>query len=244
MGLIIACLQIQGQATSLKTSTISGMVSDKKNNEPIPFANIVLFEKNQQVAITQSDFNGKYSFKDIEYGTYKLKATYLGQEIESLKLILSRPKQTQNLSISTSTVLEEVVVYAEPVITGCICRIGCEFGNECFRNAQISEKTELPKIEEKKCNMSVYPNPSYGDITVDVDEPGKEMLIYNLKGEMIYTQNVLDEYNGSIHNLSSSGAGIYIVKYGSGEDQCTQKIVVRSKNENSIGNNSPIYAYY
>ena len=92
--------------------------------------------------------------------------------------------------------------------------------------------------------MDVYPNPSYGDITLDVDEPGKEVIIYNMNGEVVFTKTVVDEYNGQIKDLSSLDSGMYIVRYGNGENECTQKIVLKTREGNFKNNSQVVSAYY
>ncbi len=132
VGLIFFSLNVMGQSTSLKMSTISGIVTDDKNNESIPFANVILFEKEIQIAVTQSDFDGKYIFTDISFGTYKIKASYLGQEIESKKVVLSKPKHVEDLKMSLSTNLEELVIHIHSVIDIDRCGICCYFSTDCF----------------------------------------------------------------------------------------------------------------
>ena len=92
--------------------------------------------------------------------------------------------------------------------------------------------------------MSVYPNPSYGEFTLDVDEPGKEVLIYDMTGEIVFTKKMIDEYNGQVEDLSSLDGGMYIVKYGNGIDKCTQKIVVKTREGNPTGSSPSALAYY
>ena len=252
VGLVFFSLNVIGQATSIKTSTISGIVTDVKVNEPIPFANVILFEKETQIAITQSDFDGKYIFKNIEHGVYNIKASYLGMEIESKKVFLTKSKHVENLEISTASILDEIVISCYPIIT--CCRIGCPATcsfdvcgyASCLVMAvdTIEEEIEEPEPVEIKCNMSVYPNPSYGDFTLDVEEPGKEVFIFDMTGEIVFTKKVIDEYNGQVEDLSTLNRGMYIVKYGDGLDKCTQKIVLKTRGGSSIASSPSTLAYY
>ena len=60
-----------------QNATISGEILDKEmNNEPLPFATIVIKETKQNTA---TDENGKYSFS-IQPGSYTLVINYLGYE--------------------------------------------------------------------------------------------------------------------------------------------------------------------
>jgi len=58
--------------------TLKGKLLDKKTNEPIPFANIVLENGGTQVGGTSTDFDGNYTIKPIPPGTYDLKASSVG----------------------------------------------------------------------------------------------------------------------------------------------------------------------
>jgi len=68
--------------------SIYGKVADKSTNKTIPFASIVLYDKNAvPVRTTSSDANGEYCFKNIKTGIYKLSISYNGYEKETIKNI-------------------------------------------------------------------------------------------------------------------------------------------------------------
>jgi len=58
--------------------SMTGRVSDKEAFEPIPFANIVIKRNNEIVNSTITDFDGQYTIKPIESGTYDLEISFLG----------------------------------------------------------------------------------------------------------------------------------------------------------------------
>jgi hypothetical protein len=58
---------------------IYGHVRDEQTSEPIPFANVVLMDGNQQVTGTTTDFEGKYRIKDVPVGSrYQVKFSCVG----------------------------------------------------------------------------------------------------------------------------------------------------------------------
>lgn len=59
--------------------TISGIVTDSVNKEPLPFANVVLKYNDTIIARSQTDFDGKYILDSIASGyQYQLEASCVG----------------------------------------------------------------------------------------------------------------------------------------------------------------------
>lgn len=63
-----------------QSGTIKGKMIDKTNNEPLPFANIVVFKGGAQVAGTMTDMDGKYTISALAPGTYEIQASYVGYQ--------------------------------------------------------------------------------------------------------------------------------------------------------------------
>lgn len=58
-----------------------------------------------------------------------------------------------------------------------------------------------------KDSLTVYPNPTYGDIILNTDVEIKKIYIYDL------SDNLIEKYRGSFHvNLSHLDTGIYKIK--------------------------------
>ncbi len=93
---------------------ITGRVYDKKNNEPLPFTNIVIWGTN--IGST-SDLDGNFTFTGLEPGYVRLAATSVGYEDYVSEDILVTNSKTVYIEIpmTEKTVeLEEVVVKASP----------------------------------------------------------------------------------------------------------------------------------
>lgn len=61
-----------------KTGSIKGKVLENKTNEAIPFAKIQLIDKNENVVkVVSSDFDGKFTFDNINAGIYKLNVRHV-----------------------------------------------------------------------------------------------------------------------------------------------------------------------
>jgi len=96
-----------------QNATISGEILDKEmNNEPLPFATIVIKETKQNTA---TDENGKYSFS-IQPGSYTLVINYLGYENKEIPftVVAGETKVINHTLASTGgEELKDVVIEAQ-----------------------------------------------------------------------------------------------------------------------------------
>ena len=90
------------------------------SGEPIPFANIIIEKDGDQYAGTTTDFDGKYTIKPIEPGSYSVKATFVGyQTIEITGVIISANKITfQDVKLQEGVALGEIriIEYKKPLL--------------------------------------------------------------------------------------------------------------------------------
>ena len=100
----------------IETTTISGIVKDKTTGEPIPFALISLEQKGILVTKSTTDFDGRYSFKEITEGLYDLKVSLAGFKtlIRSGVEIKKGESTVEDFLLETTTEkLSEVTVITE-----------------------------------------------------------------------------------------------------------------------------------
>ncbi len=72
-------------------------------------------------------------------------------------------------------------------------------------------------------NYSIFPNPTTGLVTIEGTK-GAQVVVYNMIGELIYTNDNASE--NTTLDLSSFSAGNYIVKIISNDNVSTQKIIL------------------
>lgn len=100
--------------------TIKGKMIDKSNNEPLPFANIVVFKGGSQVAGTMTDMDGKYTISALTPGTYEIQASYVGyQPVKMAGIVVNDGKITfSDIKAGQGIDLEsfELVDYEVPLI--------------------------------------------------------------------------------------------------------------------------------
>ena len=120
-----------------QTSIIKGKITDKINNEPIPFANVYVEQIKTGVA---TDFDGFYELKNILPGQYNLTISFVGYETKTLSEIIVNPNKPTILDVelnTTSTSLDEVEIKASPF-----------------------QKTEESPVSKRSINASeIYRNP-------------------------------------------------------------------------------------
>lgn len=106
---ILLTLNIWGQ-----NGKITGRVFDAKNNEPLPFTNIVIW--GTTIGST-SDLDGNFTFTGLEPGYVRLAATSVGfEDYVSEDILVTNAKNVYiEIPMTEKTVqLDEVVVKASP----------------------------------------------------------------------------------------------------------------------------------
>lgn len=105
-----------------QTGTLKGKIIDKETNEPIPFANVVLEVAGAQQGGASSDFDGNYTIKPIDPGTYTLKATFVGYKPMQINGIVIKADKITFYDVNMVSTMEtletfEVVEYEVPLIS-------------------------------------------------------------------------------------------------------------------------------
>lgn len=65
---------------------VSGVLVDKDNNEPLPYANVVVLRDGRQIEGVMTDFDGRYSFSQLLYTGDKLAISYVGYRPVSVEI--------------------------------------------------------------------------------------------------------------------------------------------------------------
>ena len=73
VGLIFTSSSIFAQSGSLE-----GKITDKNTGETVPFANVVAERNGNQIAGVTTDFDGNYTIKPLDPGTYDLIVSFVG----------------------------------------------------------------------------------------------------------------------------------------------------------------------
>lgn len=102
--------------TSLAQSgSLKGKITDKNTGEPIPFANVVAEKNGNLVSGVTTDFDGNYTIKPLDPGTYDLKVSFVGYGQLSLEgiVVSSNKISFRDIQLSEGIDIEEVVIKDE-----------------------------------------------------------------------------------------------------------------------------------
>lgn len=137
-------------------SSLKGIVSDITTQEGLAFANVILLQKDTQIAGTTTDIDGNYYFKDIKAGEYNLNVSYIGYQTSKInKIIVSSSKITfLNVKLSQSALsLEEFEIkeYQVPVISRDQVRVSSN-----IKNSGYSAKKDRMKSGSSPAGYSDY----------------------------------------------------------------------------------------
>lgn len=93
-----------------QTGTITGTVTDESSGETLPSVNVFIVDLDQGTA---TDANGQFTIKDVEYGTYTIRASFVGYETFEQEVTVDQEKVTLDITLSSSMQqLDDVVVTA------------------------------------------------------------------------------------------------------------------------------------
>lgn len=102
------------------SGTLKGKITDADNGEPLPFANVVVILNGNQVAGTNTDFDGEYTIKPISPGTYDVLVSFVGyqpKKITGVQIVANKIRFV-NADIGAGVMVDvaEVVEYEVPLI--------------------------------------------------------------------------------------------------------------------------------
>ena len=112
--LTLCTILLFGAMLNAQTGVIKGKVTDAINNEPIPFAN-VLVEGTEKGAIT--DIDGVYEVSGLQPGLYNVRVSYVGYNDQSayeIQVTNAKPAEVNFKIEEVIKDLQEVVVKASP----------------------------------------------------------------------------------------------------------------------------------
>ena len=118
--LLLLAAWLCGAAAFCQTS-LSGKVVDAESGEPILFASVALYTNGALTAGTETDFDGNYSFSNVNPGTYEVEVSYVGyakRRVDGVEVTAGKANSLDIEISSAGVVLQEVVVtdYKVPLV--------------------------------------------------------------------------------------------------------------------------------
>lgn len=147
--LFLAMLCLIGTARSQK-GLLQGHVKSEQG-EVIPFANVQLFKasETQPIRGVTTDFDGKYSFANLDSGKYDMQVSYVGYTTHRITDILVKADRitTQEVELEKGINLEEVQVisYKKPLFEMDQTTVGQTVTREEFSNMAVRSSYDVAK---------------------------------------------------------------------------------------------------
>ena len=106
--------------------TITGRIIDYQNN-PVAYTNILLLQSKDSLVVsgTTSNDNGRFSFSEINKGTYIIKATFISYEESFTSVVVDKNVDIGNIVLDESieTLSEVELVYKKPTLNRKVDRL-------------------------------------------------------------------------------------------------------------------------
>jgi len=114
---LFALFSTVGAFSQVGSGTLQGKITDAKTGEALPFVNIVVLLNGNQVAGRNTDFDGAYSIKPIEAGTYDVSISSVGfnskringVKVNANKITFLDEKLDSGIQLDEAVVVEYVV---------------------------------------------------------------------------------------------------------------------------------------
>lgn len=203
---------------------LSGVVIDSENNEPVPFANIIIENESGVLGGIMSDFEGEFVLAKIPPGKYTVKVNSMGfQPVLVSGVMLANNKISPIEIRMSSSSLEmksfEVVTYSNKLIDKGYSSVKTTVSAEDFGNMAVRSATDVAK------NMAgVYASDDgSGDLNIrgaradanyyyidGMKVIGSSNLPKSAIGEIMEIENQESDISSDLENelLMSSSAGI------------------------------------
>lgn len=135
--LCIALFMLIG-GLAFSQTTIQGKITEEATGDVVLFATIALYKNDVLMQGTESDFDGNYSFSDIDPGTYALEVSFLGLTTQRVNGVIAKAGKVNVVNVvmkPESQLLQtiDIVDYKVPLV---------EFDNTTQGKALTSESIQ------------------------------------------------------------------------------------------------------
>ena len=136
--LFIISLVVFSNILSAQTS-LNGKVIEKESGEPVLYGTVAIYKNEVLITGVETDFDGNYTFSNIDPGTYDVEASYIGLQKTRTTGVLVLANKANKLDIemlAEGVVLDEIVVkeYKVPLIQQDNTTSGSVVTSEQIRN--------------------------------------------------------------------------------------------------------------
>lgn len=144
---------------------ISGFVTDAKTSEPLPYANVSVFQNGRLISGANTNPDGSYTVKPLKTGYYEINASYVGYADQSRSVNISEGETTPlDMKLQTHSELQEVAMADQG-------RRDNRFsGNAAKAKAENTRQQPFIQFDMEMDDAAPKMELSSTDITYEVDE--------------------------------------------------------------------------
>jgi photosystem II stability/assembly factor-like uncharacterized protein len=131
--------------------------------------------------------------------------------------------------ISYNTGLPDVIVNDLKIVDAGTNLLAASYGRGAWETPVYSTSTGINPVSTESDGLRVYPNPSNGNINLNIDIPTAgdyTLSVYNVMGQKVYSNTIaLSGHYSTSLNLSEYGSGCYMITLN-GQGQLLEKKVI------------------
>jgi hypothetical protein len=102
-----------------QTGTLEGYIKDYEG-DTVPYTNVLVYQGDVMLTGTQADLNGKYIIKNLNPGTYHIKFSCVGYNVQTAAdIVISKDKVTHLDAILTGPIELDDIVIEEKKVMAC-----------------------------------------------------------------------------------------------------------------------------
>lgn len=141
----LLCLVLMGVMDTVSAQEIAGTVVDEKK-EPLPSAVVQVYQGNVLKGGTVTDYDGNYSIKPLQPGTYDVLTLFSGYDSVMVVNVVVKPYEKKSINVTmklhvTALKCVTVTAYKIPIIEqGVTVR---KMGRECIKTIPTTEVSDL-----------------------------------------------------------------------------------------------------
>lgn len=156
-------------------STLTGRIIDAESGDAVPFANVTLYQSDQEIVGTTTDFDGLYTIKPVPPGYYTQKISFIGYQTQSINGVNLNPNQilTRDIAMTKSSMqLDEVAIQYEKPLFKRRSKYDLDVRNDGASNSVRGSRSgaSVTFIDGVKViGTTGGLSSQYGDLTNDID---------------------------------------------------------------------------
>lgn len=241
---------IQGQTLTENVKTeneisLEGILRDMNLDEYVPFGKVALYQNEKLMYGEDTDMSGQYKFSNIANGTYQVKASFYGYDfvnITEVKIETGKQNITDLELKVTDELYAPISVVGKEVIKEFRINVCSYTYHSITTIVQEKVEREIEEIDARSKpgpfkrdpydtpsdeDLLLYPNPSTGPITIELDFEQLHIELINALGQVLGSVEYNEIENDMVQiDLSTQAAGTYFLSITYDGGTHIEKVVI------------------